>query len=165
MMGDTAAVLLEENDKQEEDNSNRNGDGFHEALTEFLLVSVGWQMKSDFHCIIILNYQQENALTFRHTLLQSPSLPRLLQSSSSSSANAIGDPQRRHPPTMLLPSPDSLLSRFAPKMFNRDLGERKAHFEDDFFVLVLRRMRVDVGQPKGTWITRLDRKKQQFKRY
>jgi hypothetical protein len=58
---------------------------------------------------------------------------------------------------MLLPSPDSLLGCFAPKMFNRDLEERKAQFEDDFFVLVLRRMRVDIGQPKGTWITRLGR--------
>jgi hypothetical protein len=41
MIGDTDTILLEENDKEEEDNNHINGDGFQEAVIEFLLVSIG----------------------------------------------------------------------------------------------------------------------------
>lgn len=48
----------------------------------------------------------------------------------------------------IIPSPEPLLTRLVPKMFIETLDERKALFEEDFFVLVLRRTKIE-NAPKG----------------
>uniref|UniRef100_A0A915MU36 Uncharacterized protein n=1 Tax=Meloidogyne javanica TaxID=6303 RepID=A0A915MU36_MELJA len=84
----------------------------------------------------------ENALSFTKVLMQSPAFGevlRLFSSSPTFSTNLFRP---------IIPSPEPLLTRLVPKMFIETLDERKALFEEDFFVLVLRRTKIE-NAPKG----------------
>nr|CAD2126541.1 unnamed protein product [Meloidogyne enterolobii] len=88
--------------------SERVQENFERAVVEFLL---------------------ENALSFTKVLLQSPAFGevlRLFSSSPTFSTNLFRP---------IIPSPEPLLTRLVPKMFIETLDERKALFEEDFFVL------------------------------
>ncbi|CAK5035153.1 unnamed protein product [Meloidogyne enterolobii] len=101
--------------------SERVQENFERAVVEFLL---------------------ENALSFTKVLLQSPAFGevlRLFSSSPTFSTNLFRP---------IIPSPEPLLTRLVPKMFIETLDERKALFEEDFFVLVLRRTKIE-NAPKG----------------
>uniref|UniRef100_A0A1I8C0D5 Dimer_Tnp_hAT domain-containing protein n=1 Tax=Meloidogyne hapla TaxID=6305 RepID=A0A1I8C0D5_MELHA len=101
--------------------SERDQENFERAVVEFLL---------------------ENALSFTKVLLQSPTFGevlRLFACSPTFSTNIF---------RAIIPSPEPLLTRLIPKMFIETLDERKAFFEEDFFVLVLRRTKIE-NAPKG----------------
>uniref|UniRef100_A0A915NZB1 BED-type domain-containing protein n=1 Tax=Meloidogyne floridensis TaxID=298350 RepID=A0A915NZB1_9BILA len=102
--------------------SEKVQENFERAVVEFLLVS-------------LLMY-------WTLLLMQSPAFGevlRLFSSSPTFSTNLFRP---------IIPSPEPLLTRLVPKMFIETLDERKALFEEDFFVLVLRRTKIE-NAPKG----------------
>ncbi|KAF7629862.1 hypothetical protein Mgra_00009138 [Meloidogyne graminicola] len=98
----------------------------------------------------IVEFLLENALSFTKVLLQSPTFGEVLRLYCCSPIYSTTNIFRP-----IIPSPEPLLTRLVPKMFIEALDERKAHFEEDFFVLVLRRIRIE-NAPKGnTFLLRI----------